>query len=37
MTSAQSAKSAYLLGKCRYSAAALIPTAPAISSMEAPW
>ena len=37
MTFAHSANNAYLFGKCRYSAGALIPTAAAISSMEAPW
>jgi hypothetical protein len=37
MTFAHSANSAYLLGKCRYSAAAVMPTAAAISSMDAAW
>ena len=37
MTSAHSANSAYLFGKCRYRAAAVIPTPAAISSMDAAW
>ena len=37
ITVADSANRAYLFGKCRYSAAALIPTLAAISSIEAAW
>jgi hypothetical protein len=35
MTFAHSANSAYLFGKCRYNAAALMPTLAAISSIDA--
>lgn len=37
MTCAHSANSAYLFGKCRYRAVAVMPTPAAISSMDAAW
>ncbi len=37
MTSAHSANSAYLFGKCRYRAAAVMPTPAATSSIDAVW